>query len=86
MDKTKELQTALKDKFLSQSKFSAEIEKIVKDDNLNYIEAIVQYCEINKVELDIVPKLLSKPLKERLKFDAIQLNFLQRSSKAKLPI
>ena len=31
--------------FMTSAKFSVEIEKIVKEGDLNYIEAIVQFCE-----------------------------------------
>jgi hypothetical protein len=80
------LETALNDKFLSQSKFSSEIENIVKSHDMTYIEAIVQYCEDNNLDVESVPKLLSKPLKERIKCEAIQLNCLRKSSRAKLPL
>ena len=36
---------ALEENFMTASKFSLEIENIVKDGSLNYIEAIVMYCE-----------------------------------------
>jgi len=81
-----DLQRELKNKFLSQSKFSTDIENFVKTGNINYIEAIVQYCENNSIDIENVSKLLSKPLKERLRCEAMQLNYLRKSSKAKLEI
>jgi len=80
------LQQAIEDKFLTPSKFSLEIEKIVAEENMNYIDAICHYCEINKIEVDSITKLVSKPLKERLKYDAINLNFMKKTSRAKLPL
>ena len=83
----KDLDKALKAKFLCQTKFTQDIENLVKDnDDLNYIDAIVVFCDQNSIELESVPKLLSKPLKEKLKFNAMELNFLKRSSRAKLPL
>ena len=83
----KELNEVLEKKFFCPSKFAQDIEKIVsQSDDINYIEAIIVYCEENKIELETVPKLLSKPLKEKLKFNAMELNFLKRSSRAKLPL
>jgi|GEM_PF-1045401 UDP-N-acetyl-D-mannosaminuronic acid transferase (WecB/TagA/CpsF family) len=82
----KELEKAIEDKFLTPSKFALEIEKIVAEENCNYIDAICHYCEINGIDVESVTKLVSKPLKERLKYDAISLNFMKRTSKAKLPI
>ena len=86
MEPNKELEKAIESKFLTPSKFALEIEKIVVEEKLNYIDAIVHYCEINELEVDSVTKLVSKPLKERLKWDAIRLNFMKKTSRAKLPL
>lgn len=83
----KNIDKALKDKFLCQTKFTKDIESLVKNDSdFNYIDAIVHYCEENKIELESVPKLISKPLKEKLKAEAMELNFLKRTSRARLPL
>ena len=83
----KNIDKALKDKFLCQTKFTKDIETLVKNDSdFNYIDAIVHYCEENKIELESVPKLISKPLKEKLKAEAMELNFLKRTYRARLPL
>ena len=86
MEPNKELEQAIEDKFLTPSKFALEVEKIVAEEKCNYIDAIVHYCEVNSIEVDSITKLISKPLKERLKYDAINLNFMKKTSKAKLPL
>ena len=86
MEPNKELEKAIENKFLTTSKFALEIEKIVAEEKLNYIDAIVHYCEVNELEVDSVTKLVSKSLKERLKWDAIRLNFMKKTSRAKLPL
>ena len=86
MEPTKELEQAIESKFLTPQKFAIEIEKIVANDELNYIDAILHYCEKNNLEVESITKLISKPLKERLKWDATRLNFMKRTSRAKLPI
>ena len=86
MEPNKELEKAMESKFLTPTKFSMEIEKIVAEEKINYIDAICQYCEMNDIEIQSVTKLISKPLKERLKYDAIQLNFMKKTSRAKLPL
>lgn len=79
------LSTVLDSKFLCQNKFAQIIETLVKDNkDMNYIDAIVHYCEENNIEVESVSKLISKPLKEKIKCEAINLNFLKRTSKAKL--
>tara|TARA_B100000427_G_scaffold137346_1_gene114241 strand:- start:1147 stop:1407 length:261 start_codon:yes stop_codon:yes gene_type:complete len=86
MEPTKELEQAIESKFLTPQKFAMEIEKIVANDELNYIDAILHYCETNNLEIESITKLISKPLKERLKWDATRLNFMKATSRAKLPI
>ena len=86
MEPNKELEKAIEKKFLTPAKFSMEIETIVAEENINYIDAICQYCEMNDIEVDSISKLISKPLKERLKYDAINLNFMKKTSRAKLPL
>ena len=86
MEPTKELEQAIESKFLTPQKFAIEIEKIVASDELNYIDAILHYCEKNSLEVESITKLISKPLKERLKWDATRLNYMKRTSRAKLPI
>ena len=76
----------IKEKFLCQAKFAQEIESLVKTYDFNYIDAILTFCEENKIEMESVGKLISKPLKEKLKYDAIQLNFLKKTTRAKLPL
>tara|TARA_B110000503_G_scaffold22355_1_gene34482 strand:- start:573 stop:878 length:306 start_codon:yes stop_codon:yes gene_type:complete len=86
MEKNEELEQVIEQKFLTPSKFAIEIEKIVIEQGFNYIDSIVYYCELNNIEIETVTKLVSKPLKEKLKWDAIQLNFMKKISKAKLPL
>ena len=81
-----EFTQALDKKFMNSSKFAVEIEKLVKNEKLNYIDAIVLFCEENNIEIDSINKLISKPLKEKLKCDAQQLNFMKKTTRAKLPL
>jgi hypothetical protein len=80
------LKKEINDKFLTPSKFSLEIERIVAEEECNHIDAILTFCEKNDIEIESVTKLISKPLKERLKYDAINLNFMKQTSRAKLPL
>ena len=45
MEPNKELEQAIQSKFLTPSKFAIEIEKIVAEEKINYIDAIVHYCD-----------------------------------------
>ncbi len=69
---------------MTVARFSSEVETLVSSDSMSYIDAIIHYCDINDIELETVPKLISKPLKEKLKHEAQQLNFIKKTSRAKL--
>jgi hypothetical protein len=80
-----ELEKVLESKFFCQSRFAQEIENLVQlNDEMSYIDAIVHFCEQNNIDLESVPKLISKPLKEKIKYEAMELNFLKKTSRAKL--
>ena len=82
-----ELEKVLESKFFCPTRFAEEIEKLVLiNKDMNYIDAIVHFCEQNSLDLESVPKLISKPLIEKIKCDALELNFMKRTSRAKLPV
>ena len=87
MAKPEDINKLIENKFYCSRKFTEEIETIAKEGSgMKYIDAIVHFCEENNVDIESVPKLLSKPLKEKLKYEAMELNLLKRTSHAKLPI
>jgi Holliday junction resolvasome RuvABC ATP-dependent DNA helicase subunit len=75
----------LEDRFMTSARFSQEVEKIaLNNPDMNYIDSVIHYCETNEIEIDSVSKLISKPLKEKLRHEAQQLNFMKKTSRAKL--
>ena len=74
----------IEDKFMTTLRFSTEVETLVNSDSMSYIDAIIHYCDSNDIELETVPKLISKSLKEKLRHEAQQLNFIKKTSRAKL--
>jgi hypothetical protein len=80
-----ELEKVLESKFFCPSRFAQEIEKLVQTNvEMSYIDAIIHFCEQNNIDVESVPKLISKPLKEKIKYEAMELNFLKKTSRAKL--
>ena len=75
----------LEDRFMTSAKFSQEVEKIaLHNPDMNYIDSVIHYCELNEIEVDSINKLISKPLKEELRHNAQELNFMKKTSRAKL--
>jgi hypothetical protein len=49
-----------------QQKFDAEV-AILQEKNIDYIEAILEWCEINDVELDIISTIIKKSPENKAK-------------------
>jgi hypothetical protein len=60
--------------------FAKSIEKIVKEKDLNYIDAVTYFCETNSLEVESVTNLINHSLKAKIAFDASQLNLLPKSN------
>ena len=82
-----ELEKVMEKKFFCPTKIAQEIETLVLENkDMNYIDAIVFFCDQNSIDVESVPKLISKPLKDKIKRDAQELNFMKKTSRAKLPL
>ena len=86
MPDSQQVNEAINEKFISKEKFAEDIETIVLENKISYIDAIVDYCEDKGIEIESVSKLVSKPLKEKLKYEATELNYLKKTSRGKLPL
>ena len=72
------------EKLMTPKKFSIMIERIAKDSGCNHMDAVIDYCEKNKIEPEQIKPLVTKSLKEKLEVNARELNFLPKV--ATLPI
>ena len=82
-----ELEKMMESKFFCSTRFAEAIESLVLNNkDMDYIDAIVHFCDQNSLDLESVPKLISKPLKEKIKCDALELNFMKKTTRAKLPL
>jgi hypothetical protein len=61
---------------LDKNRFNLDIEEIVLEKSLNYIEAIVYYCEANDIEVEVAAKMINRNTKEKLQANANTLNLL----------
>jgi hypothetical protein len=69
-----------------KNNFVEEIEELCKKKNLEYIDAIVLWCEKNKLEVETAAYWIRKDpvMKAKLQVEAENLNILKRG--ARLPI
>ena len=60
--------------------------ELVIEKKLSYIDAIVYFCQQNHLDPVSVKGLITPPLKEKIKAEAVSLRFLKEESNAKLDI
>ena len=68
----------------SKEELSRKIENYVKLHGCSYIDAALAVSELENLEYDIISKLLSKPVLEKIQEEGRGLNLLPKS-KNKLP-
>jgi len=58
--------------------FSLGVERLAIKYDIGYTEAVIAYCDEHGIEMDIAPKLINKPLKDKLENEARNLNLLPK--------
>jgi len=71
---------------LTPNTFTTEIDKMCYEKNIEYIDAVVLWCERNKIEVEYVASFIKKDpvFKSKIQVEAENLNILKKS--ARLPI
>ena len=71
---------------LKTSSFVEEVEKLCRDKNIEYIDAIVFWCEKNNLEIETAAYWIKRDpvMKSKLQVEAENLNILKKG--ARLPI
>ena len=71
--------------FKTSADFSQFIEKEASRTKAGHIDTIVSYCTKNNLEIESVKKLLTASLKDKIKAEAQDLNFIKGEKSGKLP-
>ena len=71
---------------MNSKKFAMNIESIVKEKKIPYMDAILKFCEDNEIDPSSVGSLINKSLKEKIQLEAEKLNLIEKSSTATLPL
>jgi hypothetical protein len=66
--------------FKNSNDFSLHIEQIVSTSNINYMDAVLEYCKENYLEPEDVAKLINKSLKDKIEMDFRELNYLPKQA------
>lgn len=74
-------------KIHNQTTFCQTIEKIVRENNITYFEAICDYMNENNIEPETIPRLINVNIRQKIQSEATDLNLINRGKKpAKLNI
>jgi hypothetical protein len=71
---------------VTANSFMQDIEKLCRTKNMEYIEAIIHWCDQNKLEVEFAASMIKKDLvmRSKVQVEAENLNVLKKP--AKLPI
>lgn len=70
----------------SSTELIKKIDSLVKENGIDYIDAVIHYCELNNLEIETVASVIknSSYLKSNIQIEAENLNFLPK--RARLPV
>jgi len=71
---------------MNSKEFSLKIESIVKQKKITYMDAVIDYCNNNDIDLGTVNPMINKSLKEKIKAEAINLKMIKEKRGGTLPV
>ena len=71
---------------MNSKEFSLKIEAIVKEKRIPYMDAVIDYCKINDIDVGKINSMVNKSLKEKIKSEAINLKMLKEKKGGTLPV
>lgn len=71
-------------RFRSPNEFSLYIEERVVKERIGYMDAIIDYCNTNEVDVDSIGNLVNASLKQKVQVEAEEQNMLK--PKGRLPL
>lgn len=61
--------------------FAQHVEQIVNEYHVNYIDAILIYCDKTGLEVEVAGTLVNQSLKGKIRRDAQDLNLIEKSGR-----
>ena len=66
--------------FKNSNEFSLNIEKIVAERKLTYMDAVLEYCKENYLEPQDIARYINKSLKDKIEMNFRDLNYLPKQA------
>lgn len=67
--------------FLTEEKLMESIVLIMSEGNVNSIDAIIEFCNKNLIDIEDIKPLIGPSLKERIRVDAMDTGLMRKESK-----
>lgn len=62
---------------ITEDHFNSSVEKIVKNESISYIDAIIKFCSQRGIEIDSVKPLVSQSIKNKLECEFADMRYLK---------
>ena len=70
----------IEEQFLTRTKFTKLIESTVAEKKMPYMDAILQLCDKNDIDIEDIKKFISPIIKNQLEAEAMNLNYLPKKN------
>ena len=67
--------------FMNANTFAHLLDKTMKEKQLSHIDAIVEVCKIENIDIESVPELLTPRLKKLIQNEAISINMIRKKGR-----
>lgn len=67
-----------------KNSFSLMIEKLAQSQQISHMDAIIEYCTKNELEIEVAASLVNNQLKQKIAEEARDLRFLPKTGKLPL--
>ena len=71
---------------MNSKEFSLKIEAMVKEKQMPYMDAVIDYCKSNYIDVGQIQSMVNNSLKEKIKSEAINLKMLKEKKGGTLPV
>jgi len=72
------------DKILTKAELTKLVEKLVRDERMSYMEAVLHICEERSIDPLDIGKIVERPIRNKIEIEAQQLNMLPGKSTSTL--
>jgi len=62
-------------------RFSLLVEEMVRTKRVSYMDAVIEQCTLNGIEIELASRLISPAIKAKISHEAERLNFIPKTKK-----